>query len=97
MKDAVVVSILLIGYNFARSSFVIQWMHYILIKYFDAVSSGSYTNHETQYGFPKHFSTDLALIAIVDQMLNAMENRELVLGVYMDLSKAFDTINHDIL
>ena len=50
-----------------------------------------------QYGFRKNYSTDLALVQLYDQITNAMANRKHVIGVFMDLSKAFDTLQHDIL
>ena len=50
----------------------------------------------TQSIFPKH-SPDLALICLVDTISNALKNGEYVLGLFLDFSKAFDTVNHDIL
>ena len=50
-----------------------------------------------QYGFRKNHSTDLALIQIYDKITKAMANKEHVLGLFFDLSKAFDTLNHGIL
>ena len=34
---------------------------------------------------------------LVDKIINAVEKNETTIGVYLDLSKAFDTIDHDIL
>ena len=50
-----------------------------------------------QFGIRKHYSTDLALAQLYDKVLEAMANKKHVIGIFMDLSKAFDTLNHDIL
>ena len=53
--------------------------------------------HSNQFGFKANSSTDLALINLTQQILQQMNNKHLTVGVFIDLSKAFDTINHDIL
>jgi len=50
-----------------------------------------------QYGFRKGHSTYMALIDLYDHISKAVEDREYSAGVFIDLSKAFDTLNHDIL
>ena len=50
-----------------------------------------------QYGFRKGHSTDQALAQLHDKITNAMANKEHVIGVFMDVSKAFDTLDHQIL
>jgi len=50
-----------------------------------------------QYGFRKYHSTELASLHLVDYITKRMDERETPLNVYLDLSKAFDTLNHDIL
>ena len=47
-----------------------------------------------QYGFWKNHSTDYALINLCDKIVNALSNKEHMIGIFLDLSKAFDTINH---
>ena len=53
--------------------------------------------YKYQFGFrPKH-STVQAVTEIVDNIIDEMKNGQLVAGIYMDLSKAFDTVDHEIL
>ena len=53
--------------------------------------------HKYQCGCRQGFSTKLALIEITEQIRNALGKGELVMGIYLDLSKAFVTVNHKIL
>ena len=53
--------------------------------------------YEQQYGFRQNFSTDLALIELSDKIAEAMDNKKHMMGIFIDLSKAFDTLNHSIL
>ena len=43
------------------------------------------------------FGTDIALVFLIAEILKALDKGEIVLGVFIDLSKAFDTVNHTIL
>ena len=53
--------------------------------------------HSNQYGFRQHHSTDLALLDIYDKISTALTNGHHTIGIFLDLSKAFDTIDHSIL
>ena len=53
--------------------------------------------HKLQFGFRKDHSTSIALMILVDKITKAMHDGEYVLGVFIDFSKAFDTVNHEIL
>ena len=50
-----------------------------------------------QYGFLRGRSTEQAMLDIIHQISNAIEGKSLTLGLFLDLSKAFDSIPHDIL
>ena len=52
---------------------------------------------DDQFGFRKHRSTEMAIHALVDKFYDAVENNELMLSIFIDFSRAFDTIHHDIL
>ena len=53
--------------------------------------------YKNQFGFRKNHSTVLALIEVVDNIYNKLDNHEAVIGIYLDLQKAFDTVDHTIL
>ena len=50
-----------------------------------------------QYGFRKNHSTYMSLIDIYDKISMAIDKSEFSIGIFIDLSKAFDTLNHSIL
>ena len=50
-----------------------------------------------QYGFRKNSSTELAVTQIVDDVIDVMENSSIQCSVFLDLAKAFNTVNHDVL
>ena len=53
--------------------------------------------HDNQFGFRKHMSTEMAIHTLVDKFHDAVENNESMLSIFIDFSRAFDTIHHDIL
>ena len=52
---------------------------------------------EYQFGFQKGKLTHMALITLVDRINEALDNGDYVVGVFLDFSKTFDTVDHAIL
>ena len=50
-----------------------------------------------QYGFCKNHSTEFAAMELIDRVANLLELGKIPFNLYIDLSKAFDVLNHDIL
>ncbi len=42
-------------------------------------------------------STSLAIIELVEEITNSLNNHEATVGVFIDLKKIFDTVDHRIL
>ena len=53
--------------------------------------------YESQYGFRKHHSTELAALEFTDRIRQEMDAKKIPFSVFLDLSKAFDTLDHTIL
>lgn len=53
--------------------------------------------YNKQFGFRKNHSTTFAIVEVVDKISEAIDRRQMTVGVFLDLSKAFDTIRHEIL
>ena len=50
-----------------------------------------------QFEFRHNHSTTLALIDVVDKLYKNLDKHNKVIGIYLDLQKASDTVNHDVL
>ena len=50
-----------------------------------------------QFGFRKSHSTIHTLITIIEKIRKALDNGNFVCGIFVDLQKAFDTVDHSIL
>src|SRR4051812_11698029 len=53
--------------------------------------------YKYQFGFRKGFSTSLALMEVMDYCYKNIDEGYKVLGIFFDLQKAFDTVDHGIL
>ena len=64
-----------------------------LFKYFE-------TNnlfYPSQYGYRKDHSTETACLELIDKIHQQLDKKETPICMFLDLSKAFDTLNHTIL
>ena len=77
----------------------------VISKVFETVLHEQLTEHfvntlllnPQQYGFRKKPSTELAALELIDRLLNQLNNHSITINFYIDLSKAFHSLRHDIL
>ena len=53
--------------------------------------------YQYQFGFRPGHSTQQAIITVVEKITSSLDNGDLLIGVYLDLKKAFDIVDHQIL
>ena len=53
--------------------------------------------YKKQFGFRSNYSTNHALISITESIRKLLDSGLYVCGIFIDLEKAFDTVNHKIL
>ena len=51
----------------------------------------------SQFGFRSGYSTESAIIQFIDKIHNGLSKRQHTVAIFMDLSKAFDVLDHQIL
>jgi len=75
------------------SKFIEKDIHHQLTDFFNS----NKIIPEQQSGFRKHHSTTTLLIKVVNDIYEALDNNEIVSLVMIDMSKAFDSVNHKLL
>ena len=68
-------------------------MYNRLIKYFEQSS----VFFDQQFGFRSNHSTVHALILMVDKIQTAIDCKNYSCGIFIDVCKAFDTVDYHIL
>ena len=53
--------------------------------------------YNLQFGFRQHYSTSPTLINITENTRKALDDQNIGCGVFVELQKAFDTVDHQIL
>ena len=85
----------------------ISLLHFFLSKVVEKVIRSQKNNvfitnnllYDSQYGYRPEHSTEDAAIEMTDRIIisTGMDTNKIPLNIYLDLSKAFDTLNHAIL
>ena len=68
-------------------------LHFQLCNYF----TRNNLLNKNQHGFVKKSSTSDAVLDIYNQILQNLNEKKITCSIFLDLAKAFDCINHDIL
>jgi hypothetical protein len=53
--------------------------------------------YQLQFGFRDNHSSEMAIIKLMERIIGALERGHFMVGIFLDFSKAFDTVNHEIL
>ena len=79
------------------SSFFSKVLEKIMHNYVMDCISEHEVIFKNQFGFRQKHSTQQAVISLMNNITSSLDAKDIVIGVFLDLKKAFDTINHKIL
>ena len=71
----------------------------IVYKYVIDFFDDNHILYDHQFGFRKHSTSHavIAVITLVERVTKALDTGKIIVGVFLDLKKAFDTVDHSIL
>ena len=53
--------------------------------------------YKSQFGFRENYSTELAVSQLCNEIIENLENNDITCSIFLDLARAFDTVDHKIL
>ena len=68
-------------------------MYYFLYKHLKEND----TLYKKEFGFQQNHSAEHAILQLIDKVNNSSERNQFTLGIFIDLPKTFDTVDHKIL
>uniref|UniRef100_A0A3P8T4U6 Reverse transcriptase domain-containing protein n=1 Tax=Amphiprion percula TaxID=161767 RepID=A0A3P8T4U6_AMPPE len=83
--------------NYRPVSLLPQFSKILFVNRLDAFMEKYELLSDHQYGFRSNRSTSLAVMELVENISTAIDKKQYAVGVFVDLRKAFDTINHSLL
>lgn len=71
-----------------------KWVSEKIVFY---LNNSDFSLHPMQFGFRAHHSTETATLFLLENIKSMMDKGGIVGAIFLDLKKAFDTVNHGIL
>ena len=78
-------------------SFFAKVFEKLLYKYLLDFLDSNNVLYKHQFGFREKHCTQQAIVSLVEKITQSWDTDDIVIGVFIDLKKAFDTVPHDIL
>ena len=83
--------------NYRPVSILLRYLRSSCLIDYQNIWNGKNVLCVNQFGFREKHSSYMALITLVDHLSEALEKGDTVIGLFLDFSKAFDTVDHGIL